>query len=75
MRTRAIFIAVLVVTGLAASQGRAFRATAIGRSANAFCRYFQALRQEPLNPVERVVFSLVLANATIHENCTPPLHS
>ena len=34
-----------------------------GRSAQAFDQYFQALQQEPLNPVERVMFSLVLANA------------
>jgi hypothetical protein len=75
MRTRAIFIAVLMATGLAASQSRHFRATAIGRSAHAFCQYFQALRQEPLNPVERVVFSLVLANAKAQQDCKPPTHS
>ena len=75
MRTRAIFITVLMATGLAASQSHHFCARAIGRSAQAFCQYFQALRQEPLNPVERVVFSLVLANAKAQQDCKPPTHS
>jgi hypothetical protein len=75
MRTRAIFITVLMATGLAASQSRHFCARAIGRSANAFCQYFQELRQEPLNPVERVVFSLVLANEKAQHDCKPPMHS
>jgi transposase len=62
MRTRAILITVLMATGVAASLSRPFCATATGRSAHAFGQYFQALRQERLNPVERVVFSLVLAH-------------
>jgi len=74
MRTRAILITALMVTGLAASQSRQFCATAVGRSAHAFSRYFQALRQEPLNPVERVVFSLALANAEARQSCSPPMH-
>jgi len=42
------------------------------QSAQAFCRYFQALRQEPLNTVERVVLSLELTNAKSQEACKPP---
>ena len=64
-----------MATGLAASESRHFCVTAIGRSAHAFCQYFQALQQEPLNPVERVVFSLVLANTKAHRESKPPLHS
>jgi hypothetical protein len=75
MRTRAILVTVLMATGLAASESRHFCVTAIGRSAHAFCQYFQALQQEPLNPVERVVFSLALANAQAHQECKPPMHS
>jgi hypothetical protein len=74
MRTRAIFITVLVATGLAASQSRNFCATAIGRSTHAFYQYFQALQQERLNPVERVVFSMALANAKAREACKAPMH-
>ena len=65
----------LMVTGLAASESRHFCAAAIGRSAHAFSQYFQALRQEALNPVERVVFSLVLTRAQAHAECRPPMHS
>ena len=75
MRTRAIFLTVLMATGLAASQSRHFCAKAIGRSAHAFGQYFQALRKEPLNPVERVVLSLVLPNAKAQQGCKPPVHS
>jgi hypothetical protein len=75
MRTRAIFLTVLIATGLAVSESRHVCARAIERSALAFGQYFQALRQEPLNPVERVVFSLVLANAKAHRDSKPPLHS
>jgi hypothetical protein len=74
MRMRAIFFTVLMTTGLAASQSRHFCATAVVRSAHAFTQYFHALRQEPLNPVERVVFSLVLTNAKAQE-CKPAMHS
>jgi hypothetical protein len=75
MRMRAIFLTVLMATGLAASQSHYFCARAIGRSAHAFSQYFQELRQERLNPVERVVLSLVLANAKAHQDCKPTLHS
>jgi len=64
-----------MATVLAASQSRHFCATAVGRSAHAFSQYFQALQREPLNPVERVVFSLVLTNAKAHKDCPPPMHS
>jgi hypothetical protein len=64
-----------MATVLVASQTRQFCATAIGRSTHTFVEYFQALRQEPLNPVQRVVFSLALANANSHQACKPPLHS
>jgi hypothetical protein len=75
MRMRAIFITVLMVAGLGASESRHICATAIGRSAHAFGQYFQALRQERLNPVERIVLSLVLTNTRAQENCRPRLHS
>jgi hypothetical protein len=58
----------LMVAGLTAFEGRHFCVTALGRSAHAFCQYFQALQQEPMNPVQRVVFSLVLVK-------TNPVHS
>jgi hypothetical protein len=38
-------------------------ATALGQGAQTFRQYFRALGEESLNPVERVVFSLVLTNA------------
>jgi len=66
---------VLMITGLGATQSRQFCGAAIGRSACAFGQYFQVLRQAPLNPVERVVFSLVLAKAKMHQDCKAPLHS
>jgi hypothetical protein len=72
---RGFFITVLMTTGLAAFQSRNFCGAAMGRSAHAFYQYFVALRQERLNPVERVVFSLVLANAKAQQDCRPPVHS
>ncbi|HTT62832.1 MAG TPA: hypothetical protein VMG35_13355 [Bryobacteraceae bacterium] len=74
MRTRAILVTVVMAAGLAGAQSRSFCAAAIGRSANAFCQYFQALRQESLNPVERVVFSLALAKAKTRRECKPAVH-
>jgi hypothetical protein len=64
-----------MATGLAATQSRHFCGGAVGRSAHAFYQYFVALRQEPLNPVERVVFSLVLANAKAQQDCRTQMHS
>ena len=72
MRTRAIWITVLMATGLA-FQNLHFCATAVGRSAHAFCQYFQALRAEPLNPVERVMFSLALAHAKVQQDAKPQI--
>jgi hypothetical protein len=75
MRTRAIFITAFLAAGLAMSESRHFCAVALARSASAFCQYFQALRQEPLNPVERVVFSLVLAKAKAQQDGPAHMHS
>ncbi|MGA2133022.1 MAG: hypothetical protein ABSH50_12070 [Bryobacteraceae bacterium] len=47
---------------------------AMGRSAHAFAQYFQALQQEPLNPVERVVFSLALTQAKARQECRTARH-
>jgi hypothetical protein len=69
MRMRAFLITGLMTTGLAVSQGRHVCVTAMERSTHAFYQYFQALRQEPLNPVQRIVFSLALTNAKAHEDC------
>lgn len=63
-----------MITGLAASQSRYVCAGSVGRSAHAFGQYFQALRAEPINPVERVVFSFVLAKAKTRQDCKLPLH-
>jgi len=75
MRTRAIFLAALMATGLAGWESRHVCVGAIECSAQAFCQYFRALRQEPLNPVERVVFSFVLANAKAHSSSRPHIHT
>lgn len=66
---------IMLATGLAYSQSSHFCTAAIGRSTDAFCQYFQALRTEPMNPVERVVFSLALAHAKAHQDCRPPIHT
>lgn len=63
----------LTVSVLGGSQSRYLCATSVGRSAQAFCRYFRELQQEPLNPIARVVFSLALANAKAQQDCKPPL--
>lgn len=65
---------VLMVSGLAAAHNHHFCASALGRSAHAFHGYFQALQQEPLNPVERVVISLVLTRAKALQDCRARLH-
>ncbi len=69
MRMRLSLMTALMVSGLAATQGHHFCAVAVERSAHAFTHYFEALRQEPLNPVERVVFSLVLARTKVQQEC------
>jgi hypothetical protein len=72
MRIRASFLTVAMVAVLAVSASRRICATELSRSATAFCQYFHALREEPLNPVERFVFSLVLANTEApHDNGKP----
>jgi hypothetical protein len=75
MRKRTILLTVLIATGLAVTESRHVCAVAVVRSAQAFDQYFQALRQEPLNPVERVMFSLVLANAKDRHAPKPLVHS
>jgi hypothetical protein len=52
-----------MVSVLAISQSRCLYETALGESAHTFYRYFRALGEESLNPVERFVFSLMLAKA------------
>jgi len=61
----------ILVSLFGVSASRNLCATAAGRSAHAFGQYFQALRQEPLNPVERVFFSLVLTRAKAQHECQP----
>jgi len=70
MRIRASFLTVIMVSVLAVSESHRFCATTLGRSAYEFYQYFHALREESLNPVERFVFSLVLANTKAQpDNC------
>ena len=57
MKMRLSLLAALMISVLAASEGRHVCVTTVERSAHVFTQYFQALRAEPLNPVERVVFS------------------
>ncbi|MGO4881909.1 MAG: hypothetical protein ACLP59_13940 [Bryobacteraceae bacterium] len=66
MKTRAIWITVLMLAGLAVSS-RHICMIAIARSTHAFYGYFQSLREESLNPVQRVVFSLALTRAEAHQ--------
>ena len=68
MRTRVILMAAALISGLGAAHQHPC-ARSLGRSAQAFCGYFHELEREPLNPVERVVFSYVLANAKAHQQC------
>lgn len=56
----------VLAAGLAVSQNRHFCVVAIGRSTHAFYQYFQALSAEPLNPMERLMFSLALTRAKVH---------
>ena len=65
----------MMVSGLAAAEARHVCVAAIGRSAHSFCQYFQALQKEPLNPVERLVFSLALTRAQARQECKAPLRS
>jgi hypothetical protein len=75
MRMRMSLAALTVLVSMfTVSASRHFCASAVGSSAHAFSQYFQALRQEPLNPVERVVFSLVLTQAKARQECHTPHH-
>jgi len=69
---QAKLMTVLLVTGLTLSQTQHICVSALERSARAFATYFHALQQEPLNPVEQVVFSLVLAKAKVRQDMKPP---
>ncbi len=62
MRIRAVFLTVLMVSVMAVSQSRRLCTTPLGQSTHKFLRYFCALREESLNPVERFVYSLMLAH-------------
>jgi hypothetical protein len=64
----------LMASGLAASQAHHVCVVALEHSAHSFCQYFQALQQERLNPVERVVFSLALTKAQAQRECKRPMH-
>ena len=74
MRMRTALIPMVMVMMLASSHIH-FCRHAVSRSAQMFRQYFSALGEESLNPVERVVFSLVLANAKAQpENPKPARH-
>jgi hypothetical protein len=62
MRIRAGFLTLLMVSVMAVFQNHHLCGTALGRSTETFFRYFCGLRDASLNPVERFVFSLMLAN-------------
>jgi hypothetical protein len=70
---RSGLLTLVTVSVLAISQVH-FCRTALGRSTYAFYRYFHELQAEPLNPVERVVFSLVLANTKSQQEAKPAGH-
>ena len=65
MRNAKLFIPVLVLMALAALPHPGGSLCHAIRSAHSFHRYFLALgpAQPSLNPVERVVYSLILANS------------
>ena len=68
---RAAVITLVMATILGASQSRHVCVRALSRSAQTFQQYFEALRQEPLNPVQRLVFSLALMNAEARDSRAP----
>lgn len=75
MRMRlSLAAATMMITMFGVTGSRHVCVAAMGRSAHAFGQYFQALRQESLNPVERVVFSLVLTRAKALQECQAPRH-
>jgi len=69
MRMRFSLVALLTVSTLAAFESRHFCVSALERSAHSFSEYFYALRHEPLNPIERVFFSLVLTRTKAQQEC------
>jgi hypothetical protein len=66
MKRSAWLLAVLMISGAGASTHYFGR---LAGSAREFQRYYKDLdyRGSPLNPIERVVYSLVLANASVSE--------
>jgi hypothetical protein len=72
MRMRTGLLALAAVSVLGVSQIH-FCRTALGRSAHAFYQYFHALQGEPLNPVDRFVFSLMLANTKGQQEGSKPV--
>ncbi|HZT33148.1 MAG TPA: hypothetical protein VFA33_24890 [Bryobacteraceae bacterium] len=66
MRVREWILAVAVLA-LAGGIGDCRKCyLAVGESARSFQGYFQALKAASLNPMERFVFSLALANTKTH---------
>jgi len=63
----------LLIAGFTASS-RQVCVHAIARSTHAFYAYFQELRQESLNPVQRVMLSLELTRADICRAPKPRMH-
>ena len=72
MRIRTGLLTLVTVSVLAVSQIH-FCRTALGQSAHAFYQYFHALQSEPLNPVQRFVFSLMLANSKAQPDGAKPV--
>ena len=74
MRMRLSLITLLMVSTLTAFESRHFCVSALERSAHSFSQYFYALRREPLNPIERVFFSLVLTRTKAQQECRVGRH-
>ena len=74
MRMRFSLVALLTVSTLAAVESRHFCVSAVERSAHSFSQYFYALQREPLNPIERVFFSLVLTRTKAQQECRLARH-
>jgi len=75
MRLRlSLAAAAMVMSLFGVSESRHVCLTAMGKSARAFSQYFQALDRDSLNPVQRVVFSIVLTHANTRQECRLPRH-
>jgi len=74
MRMHFSLIALLMVSTLTAFESRHVCVSALERSAHSFSQYFYALRHEPLNPIERVFFSLVLTRTKALQECRLARH-